>query len=117
MTYNRPDSDIYSTADKFKRLFERRFSKITKSTSRHKRDNEPQVSRMDQARFANLASALNSEDLGILIDVLQKECPDALNEDDEDEITIDTQAIDGTIMMNLIEFAESCLNGSLRVKM
>lgn len=28
MTYNRPDSDIYSTADKLSKVFERKFAKI-----------------------------------------------------------------------------------------
>ena len=31
MTYNRPDSEIYITADKLSKLFERKFAKIKKT--------------------------------------------------------------------------------------
>lgn len=117
MTYNRPDSDIYATADKFKRLFDRRFSKIAKTGGvRRRRENEPQVSRVDQTRFANLASALNSEDLGVLIDMLQKECPEALNEEDDDDVEIEIGAIDSTTLLSLISFAETCLNNAKKKK-
>lgn len=117
MTYNRPDSEIYSTADKFKRLFDRRFNKISKVVLFGKRrENESQVSRVDQTRFANLASSLNSEDLGVLVDMLQKECPDSLNEEDEDDIEIEIGAIDSSTLLSLISFAETCLNNAKKKK-
>ncbi len=117
MTYNRPDSDIYCTADKFKRLFDRRFSKISKTSGiKRRREHETQVSRVDQTRFANTASALSSEDLGVLIDMIQKDCPEALNEDDNEDVEIEIGAIDGTTLLTLITFAENCLNNSKKKK-
>ncbi len=81
MTYNMPNSDIYATAEKLKKLFDRRFSKVKKAVGgKRKRDGEQVVTRADQTRFATLASSLSSEELGTLVDMLQKECPEALNE-------------------------------------
>jgi hypothetical protein len=110
MIYNRPDSDIYVTADKLKKLFERKFLKVSKTGKRKRDGTEPQISRLDQTRFANLASALGSEDLGLLVDMLQKECPEALNEDEADDVEIEIGNIDARTLTSLIAFAEGCLN-------
>ena len=117
MTYNRPDSDIYVTADKLKRLFERRFAKVKKAGSKSRRDGEQQVTRADQTRFASLASSLTSEELGKVVDMLQKECPEAITEDDDaDDVEIEIGAIDGRTLLNLIAFAEECVNARKRRK-
>jgi len=110
-TYNRPDSEIYITADKLKKQFEKRFQRISKSGTRRKRDGqEPTISRMDQTRFANLCSSLTGDDLGLLVDMLQKECPEALIEDDEDDLEIEIGNIDPSTLLSLISFAEGCLS-------
>lgn len=116
MDYNRPDSDIHAKADKLRRLFERRFAKIKKGGKRKRDGTEVQVTRVDQTRFAQLAASLQSEDLGVVIDMIQKECPEALNEEDEEDVEIEIANLDAQTLRSLIDFAESRVANTIKAK-
>lgn len=86
MTYNRPDSDIFETAEKLAKLFEKKFSKI-KSGKKQKMDGDEsrsvqdkEVTRNDRLKFSSLVQHLTSEQLGSLVQMIQKECAEAIND-------------------------------------
>jgi len=124
MTYNRPDSDIYITADKLSKLFERKFAQIKKpgntSDAPSKRSaldvvfplcwsrqcclmicdvmipfcalacwsgacrgsekkSDGQLCR-DRRKFAQLVNQLSSDELEQLVGMIQRNCPQALDE-------------------------------------
>lgn len=110
-TYNRPDSEIYITAERLRKLFDKRMTKITKSQLKRRQDGTiPVVTRYDQTRFANLASQLTSDELGMLVDMIQREAPTALVDEDENDVEIEIANIDGANLYNFIGFAETCIN-------
>jgi len=126
MTYNRPDSDIYQTADKLSKLFERKWAKVQKdggppgaSGQKRKRaegKDTPTVSRADRLKLSQLVNQLSSDELGQLVDIIQRDCPGALNEEDEKEIEIEINNIDPSTLLNLINFCENCVAGSAKRK-
>jgi hypothetical protein len=131
MTYNRPDSEIYRNAEKLGKLFDKRFqsrksagggateSKAAAGTKRKRADGKGEnisVTRGDRVVFSKLVDKLSSEELGQLVDMVQRDCPTALNEEDEKEIEIEINAIDSATLMNLIEFAQNCVTNSQNKK-
>jgi len=125
MTYNRPDSDIYQTADKLSKLFERRFAKLggaaggTPGGQKRKRSegkDAPTVSRAERLKMSQLVNQLSSDELGQLVDMIQRDCPGALNEEDDKEIEIEINNIDPTTLLSLIAFCETCVAGSAKRK-
>jgi hypothetical protein len=126
MTYNRPDSEIYRNAEKLGKMFEKRFNsrksaggstenKAGGGTKRKRADGKNEnvsVTRGDRVTFSKLVDKLSSEELGQLVDMVQRDCPTALNEEDEKEIEIEINAIDSATLMNLIEFAQTCVSQS-----
>lgn len=67
------------------------------------------ASRADRLKLCQLVSELNSEQLGQLVEIIQKECPEALNEEGDDEVEIETNNIDNTTLQQLVSFAEACV--------
>jgi hypothetical protein len=61
-------------------------------------------------------SQLSGDELGQLVDLLQKDCPEALNEEDEEELEIDINNVDASTLVALTKFAESCINNSKKKK-
>jgi len=128
MTYNRPDSEIYQTADKLSKLFERKWAKVLKDSGggagvptgqkrkRTEGKDAPTVSRADRLKLSQLVNQLSSDELGQLVDIIQRDCPGALNEEDEKEIEIEINNIDPTTLLNLINFCENCVAGSQKRK-
>lgn len=116
-TYNRPDSEIYITAERLRKLFDKRIAKITKTALKRRKDGTiPVVTRYDQTRFANLASALTCDELGFLVDLIAKECPDALVDEDDNDIEIEIGNIDGSALYAFINYAESCIQRRKQAK-
>jgi len=142
MTYNRPGSEIYTTADKLAKLFERKFGKLKKdgatptaaqgagaaqSSSSSSKPSQPptkqrrtegatsarggggEVTREDRVKFSVMVAQLSGDELGQLVDIIQKESPDALNEEDEKEIEIEINNIDAATLLMLNEFAVKCI--------
>ena len=126
--YNRPDSDLYLTADKLSKLFEKKFSKVkaqstssppsssskskstTSSSSSHSSSTQPEASRADRLKLCQLVNQLTPEQLGSLVEMIQGQCPEALNEEEEEEIEIEVNNIDGNTLQTLIAFAQGCVN-------
>lgn len=48
--------------------------------------------------------------------MLQKDCPEALNEEDEEELEIEINNIDAVTLQNLNKFAEQCVAASKKKK-
>ena len=87
MTYNRPDSDIFETAEKLAKLFEKKIAKIksnkkarTEGAAEGDKEANREVTRADRLKFSSMVSSLTSEQLGSLVQMIQKECPEAIND-------------------------------------
>ena len=122
--YNRPDSDLFMTADKLSKLFEKKFIKLksassssSPSSSSSKKaasaSSSPPVetTRADRLKLCQLVNQLTPEQLGSLVETVQQHCPEALNEEEEEEIEIEVNNIDAHTLQLLINFANSCVNG------
>lgn len=137
MTYNRPDSDIYETANKLTKLFDKKFEKLGKAdgadappsdvkkepnTGEKKRKtpatkDSSLVTRADRLKLSQLVNQLTSDELGEFIDMVKTQAPNALNELEEDEVEIEINVIDGATLINLIDFSSKCvLNNKKRKK-
>lgn len=123
MKYNRSDSDIYQTAEKLSKLFEKRFAKVKKSVvvppsdpkSRRRKQDSKVVSREDRVKFGQLVRQLTNEELGNVVEKIAKDCPNAVVEDGgEDYYEIEINAISPTCLLALNAFASKCAaaNGS-----
>ena len=128
--YNRPDSDLYMTADKLSKLFEKKFSKLkaaaaaspassssskskggaSSSSSSSSHGAQPEASRADRLKLCQLVNQLTPEQLGSLVEMIQGQCPEALNEEEEEEIEIEVNNIDGHTLQTLITFAQQCVS-------
>lgn len=118
MTYNRPDSDIYETAEKLAKLFEKKIAKIksnkkarTEGGAGGGEDKEAnrEVTRADRLMFSSMVSQLTSEQLGSLVQMIQKECPEAINDDDEEELEIEINNLDQPTLHQLNAFCHKCV--------
>jgi hypothetical protein len=121
MKYNRPDSDLHMTAEKLSKLFEKKYQKIKSSAttggaaqssgkkSVTKESNE--ASRADRLKFSQLVNQLAPEQLGSLVEMIQKDCPEALNEEEDDEIEIEINNIDQPTLLALNNYASNCVSG------
>jgi len=142
MKYNRPDSDLYMTADKLGKVFEKKFQKLkaaastsattnssstsssssaSSSQKKNKKDdsssdstgvNSKEVSRADRLRFSQLVNQLSPEQLGQLVELIQSLSPEALNEEEEEEIEIEINQIDSASLQQLITFANAAIHGT-----
>jgi len=119
MTYNRPDSDIFETAEKLAKLFEKKFGKI-KSAKKSKSESasgggganveaEKEATRQERLKFTSMVASLSSEQLGSLVQMIQKECPEAINDDDEEELEIEINNLDQSTLHALNTFCQSCI--------
>eukprot|EP00462_Mataza_sp_D1_P023955 CAMPEP_0175139236 /NCGR_PEP_ID=MMETSP0087-20121206/10787_1 /TAXON_ID=136419 /ORGANISM="Unknown Unknown, Strain D1" /LENGTH=226 /DNA_ID=CAMNT_0016422217 /DNA_START=83 /DNA_END=763 /DNA_ORIENTATION=+ len=136
--YNRPDSDIYVTADKLSKLFEKRFLKVKKTggdpnaeaapppaaatptDNKRRRPTTPSSNAApaasvaankqatDRVTFSNLVNQLTPEELGQIVDRIHREAPDALNDEDDDELEIEINAIPISLLQSLNAFASKC---------
>jgi len=66
----------------------------------------------DRLKLCQLVNQLTPEQLGSLLEMIQGQCPEALNEEEEEEIEIEVNNIDGPTLQGLISFANQCVNGS-----
>ena len=58
-----------------------------------KPDSSREVSKQDRIKFSHLVTTLNSEELEALVMRIQEKCPEALAEEEEDEIEIEINNI------------------------
>lgn len=135
MTYNRADSGIYQTADNLAKLFEKKIVKAKKggapaagaaatpsSTTKRKREATPkgesrEATRQDRVKFSQLVNQLSSDQLGHVVSIIQQQCPDALNEEDDEELEIEINSIDSSTLLSLTAYATECIaNGNSKKK-
>ena len=132
LKYNMPNSDLYMTAQKLSSLFDKKFSakfkpsssttsssspsSSSKSSTKPSSSAAPEASRADRLKLCQLVNQLSPEQLGVVVEMVQRECPEALNEEEEEEIEIEVNNIDGATMSGLIAFAQQCLNGGTAEK-
>jgi len=112
MTYNRSDSDIYMTADLLSKLFEKKFAKIKKATKRRAseiKSESREGSRAEKVKFSQLVNQLDSDQLGEMVSIIQRECPDALNEEEDEVLEIEINSLDPQTLSNLNTFATNCI--------
>lgn len=48
--------------------------------------------------------------------MLQRECPEALNEEDEDDVEVEIGLIDAQTLTQLISYAENCISNARKRK-
>jgi hypothetical protein len=117
-TYNRPESAIYQTSEALSKAFEKRFSKVKAAvkatTSRYVSDNVTrEVSRLDRVKLSQLVSQLTSDQLGMLVDTVSRDSPEALTKvERDDELEIDVNSIDDTTLLSLLNFATQCVQAA-----
>lgn len=105
MTYNRPGSDIYKVAEKYLKMFEKKWSKFTKAEPKKKAD----VGKSDRIKFSQLVNQLNSDELEQLVKKIESECPQALSEELDDELEIEINNIDAATLASLNGFCNKCI--------
>lgn len=119
--YNRQDSDIYQTAEKLSKTFEKKFVKVKKAPivqsdpKRRRKQDGKQVTREDRQKFGNLVKQLSVEELGNCVEKISKDCPEAINEDEGDDYyEIEINAISATCLLALNTYASKLVNNKKR---
>jgi len=135
MKFNQPGSGIYVAAETLQRVFEKRFSKVSKAKppsaptsttasgtdlgKKRKRDQKasgktPQYG--EKIKFTQLINQMTSAQIGKIVEMVQTRCPSALIDDDESFLEIEVENIDKATLGALISFAETCVGGSGETK-
>jgi len=119
-TYNRPGSGIYLVAEQLQDCWERKFKKIQKRGTKRALDETTSDSHdTDAARFkfTELIKKLNSDQIGTIVDLIEKGCPKALHEEDyEEDLEIEVSEIDFKTLQNCNQYAEECVSLTKRRK-
>lgn len=122
-TYNRPGSGIYLVAEQLQDLWERKFKKIEKRG--HKRthaeasgtNNNNDDADAARFRFTELIKKLNSDQIGTIVDLVEKSCPNALHEEDyEEDLEIEVSEIDVKTLEQCNQYALDCVSSAKRRK-
>jgi len=103
--YNQEGSGIYVVAVALEKMFEQRFAKIKKAEV-----NQTKSTAEDRLKFTELVKQLTSDQLGVVVEMIEKQCPAALNEGDQDDLEIEVYQIDGNTLKELISFANTSIN-------
>lgn len=119
-TYNRADSEIYKISEVLSRLFEKKMSKIKvvqKRTRGSDGDATREATRLDRLQFAQSIQLLTSDQLGMVVDIVQADCPEALSKiEPDDELEIDVNSIDDATLLQLLEQSGVWVNQSKKRK-
>merc|ERR1711991_168203 len=95
-TYNHEGSGIYVVAHQLENLFEKRFENVKKSPSSRR-----QSTQKEREMFTTLVKQLTAEQLGSVVELIERHCPNALNEGGQDDLEIEVYDIDGETMEKL----------------
>jgi len=109
--YNQPGSGIYLIADKLSKLFEKKFSKISRAPKIEPKFDKAsrEITADDKVKFIKLLNSLTNEQVGQVVQTLEGRCPEALQEVDDDDLDIEITKIDASTLLALNDFAETCL--------
>ena len=86
--YNTPGSGIFIAAENLHKTFERKFHRITKDYKDKKRKQLNKIKNIstfeDRQKFTDLLKKLNSNELGAIIELIDKKSPMAINNSSND---------------------------------
>jgi len=111
-TYNRPGSGIFLVAEQLQDLWEKRFKNIPKrgAKRRHSETQSLEDNEELRFRFTELIKKLNSDQIGTIVDMIEKSCPKALHEEDyEEDLEIEVSEIDFKTLKECNSYATDCL--------
>lgn len=122
--YNQEGSEIHTAAATLSRTFEKRFSKVKRapassssssSSNKRKRADKGdtrEVTRQDRLKFSQLVNQLTSDQLGRMVGIIQRNSPEALNEDGDEELEIEINAISPSTLLELNAFAQDAVQSN-----
>lgn len=110
-TYNRPGSGIFLVADTLQEFWDARFKEVPKATpKRSMPDNLPRDAEQARFRFTELIKKLTSDQIGTLVDIIERNCPKALHEEDyEEDLEIEVSEIDLKTLTECNNYSNECL--------
>jgi len=116
-TYNRPGSGIYLVAEQLQDFWEKKFKRIQKRGTKRMFEETSTQGDAEQARyrFTELIKKLNSDQIGTIVDLIEKNCPAALHEEDcEEDLEIEVSEIDLKTLNQCNHYAEDCVSQAKR---
>jgi len=75
-----------------------------------------EVTRADRVKFSQLVNQLSSDQLGHVVGILQRQSPQALNEEDDEELEIEINNIDSATLLALNAYANECISANANKK-
>eukprot|EP01083_Nonionella_stella_P034584 94651_1 len=111
--YNTPGSPIYINAESLSQLFERKFPRIKKkfsARSKYQKKALEESTQEDRMKFTKLIKQITSDQLGQVVEIIDKKSPQALNDSEgEEDLEIEVYYIDNDTLQELISFCEKCI--------
>merc|ERR1712154_740475 len=111
--YNTPGSPIYVNAESLSQTFERKFPRIKKkfsAKSKYKTKALEESTQEDRMKFTKLIKQITSDQLGQVVEIIDKKSPQALNDSEgEEDLEIEVYYIDNGTLLELIAFCEKCI--------
>jgi len=69
-----------------------------------------EASRSDKMKFSQIVNHLDSDQLGDMVAVIQKSCPDAITEEDDEKVLeVEINSLDAHTLTTLLNFANNCI--------
>lgn len=112
-TYNRPGSGIFLVAEQLQDIWEKKFKGIPKRGTKRRNPDTQHVEDSEELRFrfTELIKKLNSDQIGTIVDMIEKNCPKALHEEDyEEDLEIEVSEIDFKTLKECNSYAKDCLD-------
>ena len=69
---------------------------------------EKPASRADREKLAELIHLLASEQLGNIVTTISKSCPEAVSEEDDEELEVELNKLDGSTLATVLQYAQEC---------
>jgi len=118
--YNTPGSPIYVNAEGLSSLFERKFPSIKKkfsAKSKYSKKALDESTQEDRMKFTKLIKQISSDQLGQVVEIIDKKAPQALNDSEgEEDLEIEVYYIDNNTLQELIMFCEKCIKKTNKSK-
>ena len=142
--YNTPGSPIYINAESLSQFFERKFPRIKKKFSakryvlsfinlllfislhclcvlvvhsKYQKKALDESTQEDRMKFTKLIKQITSDQLGQVVEIIDKKSPQALNDSEgEEDLEIEVYYIDNDTLLELILFCEKCIKKTNKSK-
>ncbi len=102
-TYNQPGSDIWKWAETLSIIFERHFSKLSRSNANNKRRRVARcraATRQDRISFSSALESLPTSELVLVASTIYEQCPGAITETDS-AVEIEVNRIESATLLDL----------------